>query len=132
MLPRRLFCNIAYYSPPLRPFYHIKPRLSRGKTQDIEPAAVGEYRRAELRSPDPLANPYLAFALLIYAALDGLQNGLVPPPEANLNLFKADAEALAKFERLPIDLAAARSIAAESAFVQAHLPAAILDIYCCR
>ena len=96
------------------------------------PAAAGEYRRAELRSPDPLANPYLAFALLIYAALDGLQKGLTPPPEANLNLFKADAETLAKFERLPIDLAAARSIAAESAFVRAHLPAAILDIYCCR
>ena len=96
------------------------------------PAAVGEYRRAELRSPDPLANPYLAFALLIYAALDGLQKGLVPPPEANLNLFKADAETLAKFERLPINLAAARSITAQSAFVRAHLPAAILDIYCCR
>ena len=28
------------------------------------PAAIGEYRRAELRSPDPAANPYLAFALL--------------------------------------------------------------------
>jgi glutamine synthetase len=56
----------------------------------------------------------------------------VPPPEANLNLFKADAETLAKFERLPINLAAARSITAQSAFVRAHLPAAILDIYCCR
>ena len=31
------------------------------------PAAVDEYRRAELRSPDPTTNPYLAFALLIYA-----------------------------------------------------------------
>lgn len=29
------------------------------------PAAQGEYRRLELRSPDPTANPYLAFALLI-------------------------------------------------------------------
>lgn len=96
------------------------------------PAAVGEYRRAELRSPDPLANPYLAFALLIYAALDGLQNGLVPPPESNLNLFKADVATLSKFERLPTNLAAARSIAAASAFVQAHLPDAILDIYCCQ
>ncbi len=35
------------------------------------PAAVGEYRRAELRSPDPTANPYLAFALMIYADLMG-------------------------------------------------------------
>ena len=33
------------------------------------PAALGEYRRAELRSPDPAANSYLAFALLIYASM---------------------------------------------------------------
>jgi hypothetical protein len=35
------------------------------------PAAMGEYRRAELRSPDPGANPYLAFALMIYAGYYG-------------------------------------------------------------
>ena len=40
------------------------------------PAAVGEYRRAELRSPDPTANPYLAFALIIYAGLHGIKTGL--------------------------------------------------------
>ena len=39
------------------------------------PAARGEYRRAELRSPDPTANPYLAFALLIYAGLYRKQVG---------------------------------------------------------
>ena len=33
------------------------------------PAAKGEYRRIELRSPDPLANPYIAYAGLIYAGL---------------------------------------------------------------
>ena len=37
------------------------------------PAATGEYSRAELRSPDPACNPYLAFALLIYAGLDGIE-----------------------------------------------------------
>ncbi|MBO4220803.1 MAG: glutamine synthetase, partial [Clostridia bacterium] len=36
------------------------------------PAAAGEYRRAELRSPDPTATPYLAFTLMIYAGLDGI------------------------------------------------------------
>lgn len=43
------------------------------------PAAVGEFRRAELRSPDPTANPYLAFALLIYAGLYGIKNRRMPP-----------------------------------------------------
>ena len=94
------------------------------------PAAVGEYRRAELRSPDPTANPYLAFSLIIYAGLYGLQNKLDMPNAANINLYKADAEALAKYKKLPTDLSSACKIAAASDFIKAHVPAAILDIYC--
>ncbi|MBR0081853.1 MAG: glutamine synthetase [Clostridia bacterium] len=94
------------------------------------PAAVGEYRRAELRSPDPLANPYLAFALLIYAGLDGLRKQMIPPAPANVNLFKAPPEVLAQYPKLPGSLPEARALAAESAFVKAHIPQEILDIYC--
>ncbi|MBP3454483.1 MAG: glutamine synthetase [Clostridia bacterium] len=94
------------------------------------PAAVGEYRRAELRSPDPLANPYLAFALMIYAALSGLESRQPMPEAANINLYKADAQTLSRFRKLPETLNAACSIAAESDFIKAHIPAAILDIYC--
>ena len=94
------------------------------------PAAVGEYRRAELRSPDPLANPYLAFALMIYAALSGLESRQPLPEAANINLYKADAQTLSRFIKLPETLNAACSIAAESDFIKAHIPAAILDIYC--
>lgn len=94
------------------------------------PAAVGEYHRAELRSPDPAANPYLAFALMIYASLYGLQNRLDMPDAANINLYKADPDTLAKFRKLPGDLSSARKIAAASRFIRAHIPAAILDIYC--
>ena len=94
------------------------------------PAAVGEYRRAELRSPDPMANPYLAFTLIIYAALNGLENKLDLPEAANINLYKADAETLAKFEKLPSSLRDACKAAAASDFIKEHIPAAILDIYC--
>ena len=94
------------------------------------PAAVGEYRRAELRSPDPLANPYLAFALMIYAALSGLESRQPLPEAANINLYKADAQTLSRFRKLPETLNAACSIAAESDFIKAHIPAAILDIFC--
>lgn len=96
------------------------------------PAAVGEYRRAELRSPDPSANPYLTFALLIYAGLYGLENKLDLPNPTNLNLFTASEQELARLQRLPEDLPTARRIAAQSSFVQEHIPAAILDIYCNR
>ena len=94
------------------------------------PAAIGEYRRAELRSPDPMANPYLAFTLIIYAALNGLENKLDLPEAANINLYKADAETLAKLKKLPSSLCDACKAAATSAFIKEHIPAAILDIYC--
>ncbi len=96
------------------------------------PAAVGEYRRAELRSPDPTANPYLAFTLMIYAALIGLKNKLALPEAANINLYKADMATLSKYAKLPGDLRSACQIAAASEFVKAHIPDAILDIYCAQ
>ena len=94
------------------------------------PAAVGEYRRAELRSPDPMANPYLAFTLMIYAALNGLENKLDLPEAANINLYKADAETLVRFKKLPESLSDACKVAAASEFIKKHIPTAILDIYC--
>ena len=96
------------------------------------PAAMGEYRRAELRSPDPAANPYLAFGLMIYAGLSGIERKLDLPPAANINLYKADAATLARFRKLPADLEAAREAAAASGFVREHLPAPIREIYCGR
>jgi len=94
------------------------------------PAAVGEYRRAELRSPDPSANPYLAFALLIYAGLDGIQNRLTLPEPADLNLYRADESTLSRYRKLPRNLKEACGLAADSPFIRAHIPASILDIYC--
>ena len=41
------------------------------------PAARGEFKRAELRSADPMANPYIAFALLIEAGLYGIERSLI-------------------------------------------------------
>lgn len=94
------------------------------------PAAAGEYRRAELRSPDPTANPYLAFALLIYAGLEGIQAKLKLPDPADINLFKADAKTLAKFRKLPDNLTTSKEKARNSAFVQAHIPVSVLEIFC--
>ena len=94
------------------------------------PAAVGEYRRAELRSPDPSANTYLAFALLIYAIMDGIQNKLKLPSPADINLYKADADTLAQFGQLPGDFKSACAAAVNSSFIKDHIPDAILDIYC--
>ena len=94
------------------------------------PAALGEYRRAELRSPDPAANPYLAFALIIYAGLHGIKNQLALPEVIDQNLFKADFSLLEKLKKLPDSLDEARLLAKQSAFIAQYLPPAIWDIYC--
>ena len=93
------------------------------------PAAEGEYRRAELRSPDPLCNPYLAFALLIYAGLDGVRSGAELPPAADLNLYTAPESVRKMYPALPRTLAEARKTAAESDFIGSVLPQAILRPY---
>ena len=111
------------------PGYISWSRENRSQLMRI-PAAVGEYKRVELRSPDPAANPYLAFALLIYAALEGIKGCPSLPEPADINLFKADSQTLARFRKLPGDIDAARRLACESAFVRSHVPAPVLEIYC--
>lgn len=94
------------------------------------PAAEGEFRRAELRSPDPGANPYLAFALLIHAALDGIEAGLSLPASTDLNLFTADEPTLTQIRRLPSSRSEAARLAQSSSFVHKYLPQMLIDAYC--
>ncbi|MBP5632106.1 MAG: type I glutamate--ammonia ligase, partial [Clostridia bacterium] len=94
------------------------------------PAAEGEYERAELRSADPSANPYLAFGLLIRAGLYGIEHKLALPEPADINLFKADPSVLKQFRKLPGSIEEAKKLAFESAFVKEFVPQPVLDIYC--
>lgn len=56
------------------------PRYNLGQDQSI---------RAELRCPDPSANPYLAFSVMLAAALDGIDRGLRPlEPLNDVNIFE--------------------------------------------
>ena len=43
--------------------------------------------RVEYRALDPACNPYLAFAVILAAGLDGIARGLDPPPEATDNIY---------------------------------------------
>lgn len=94
------------------------------------PAASGQYQRCELRSPDPSANPYLAYTLMIYAALDGITRKLPLQEAADFNLFRADSSTLKNFKTLPLSYGEACEAAKGSDFIKAHIPEAILDIYC--
>lgn len=94
------------------------------------PAAADAYRRAELRSPDPMANPYLAFALLIYAGLYGISQKLPLVEPADINLFTAPGEVLQKFKALPESLQEAAATARNSDFIKQRMPAGLVELYC--
>jgi len=52
--------------------------------------------RIELRCPDPTCNPYLAFAVMLKAGLDGMKQNLVPPEPIEENVYQFDSEDLKK------------------------------------
>lgn len=84
----------------------------------IRVPSTKEEPRFEIRSADSECNVYLAFTLLIHAALDGIKNNLEPPAEAAENLF---AQKKAALKTLPKSLAEAKKLASQSDFVKKAL-----------
>src|ERR1700712_3538907 len=72
--------------------------------------------RMELRSPDPACNPYLTFAVLLQAGLEGIERGyeLPEPMEKNLYHLSPDERRRLGIEQLPETLGEAIEITAES------------------
>ena len=95
------------------------PRYTEGRNKSM---------RAELRFPDPSSNPYLAFAGMLAAALDGMDNDLTPPkPLNNVNLYHLDAKERKKMGvgELPGSLAEAlNELAKDKVLVDALGPVA--------
>ena len=52
------------------------------------PAKRSGSTRVELRNPDPACNPYLAFAVMLAAGLDGIRQQIEPPPPVDLNIYQ--------------------------------------------
>lgn len=89
------------------------------RSQLIRVPAVNneEHRRMELRSADPSANPYLAFALLIYAGLDGIDKNMIRPEPVNVNLYTAGREITDGLKKIPQNLEDAKLAAEKSNLV---------------
>ena len=81
------------------------------------PECSQERRHLKLRSPDSGSNPYIAYALLIYAGLDGVRNNMDPGEPTNLDLADGKADRT-DLKKLPLTLEAARDKALNSAFVR--------------
>jgi glutamine synthetase len=73
------------------------------------PAPRGNSTRAEFRSPDPTCNPYLAFAAMLAAGMEGVREKIEPPAGADRNIYHMTAAERdqAGIETLPGDLYAA-------------------------
>lgn len=87
------------------------------------PAKRGLSTRIEVRNPDPSCNPYLAFAVMLKAGLDGIQKGLTPPEPVETNLYHMDeAERIAlKIATLPPNLAEAMQELSQDPIIQEAL-----------
>ncbi len=72
------------------PMYHESPKA----------------KRIEFRSPDPTANPYLAFSALMLAGLDGIKRQLDPGEPLDADIYELPAERLAQIGTVPSSLEA--------------------------
>ncbi|MBR1425365.1 type I glutamate--ammonia ligase [bacterium] len=87
------------------------------------PAKRGISTRVELRSPDPSCNPYLAFAAILEACMDGIRNKIDPPAPVESNIYKLTPKERKKqrIDALPGSLADALENMDKSLVVQAAL-----------
>ena len=90
------------------------------------PPARDEHLRMELRSPDPVCNPYLAFALLLDAGMEGIRDKLPLCPPCNGGGHERHS---AGREALPARLDEAVALARSSEFVRTSLPGILLEHY---
>ena len=64
-------------------------------------SASPKAKRLELRSPDPSCNPYLAFAAMMMAGLDGIENRLHPGEPLDKDIYSLSPEELAEVPTVP-------------------------------
>jgi glutamine synthetase len=87
--------------------------------------------RCELRCPDPSCNPYLTFAAMLHAGLEGIERGyeLPEPMERNLYELSHDERVERGIEQLPETLGEAIEVLADSDLVRRALGAHIFPRY---
>lgn len=111
--------EIAAFLKPLTNSYHSADEDKTTNTSQIIQISDAHERQKEFRffAADPSCNPYLAFALLLHAGLDGIEKGML-----------TDDESFSAFS-VPKDLSQALLSAQDSKFVTDIIPGKLLDIY---
>ena len=98
------------------------PAYSPGREQSM---------RAELRCPDPSCNPYLSFAIMLKAGLDGIRRKMDPPKPVEEDVYEFDDAKLMKFyiKTLPASLDEAIKEFEKSTLVEETLGGHIFNEY---
>ena len=95
------------------------PRISGGRARSS---------RCELRCPDPSANPYLAFAVMLAAGLDGIEKRMMPPNPSEEDLYHVDG-LRSGLETLPVDLGRAIAALQRDEVIQSALGQHVYERY---
>jgi len=90
-----------------------------------------ELARIELRCPDPTCNPYLAFAVILKAGLDGIKNNLTPSQPVEENVYQLDRQSMIskKVDVLPTSLWEALSELKKNKLIQEVLGNHLFERY---
>lgn len=95
------------------------------------PDARGLGTRVEVRSVDPMTNPYLAMAVLLEAGLDGIRRELSVPDAVDDNIYHLSEDVLAErnIQSLPASLSEALQLMAKDAHVKSALGDHLFSAY---
>jgi glutamine synthetase len=87
------------FEAPVNLVYSQRNRSAAVRIPVYSPSAKA--KRLEFRPPDPAANPYLAFAAMMMAGLDGIQRRIDPGLPVDADVYELSAEELAKIATIP-------------------------------
>ncbi|HEX9117683.1 MAG TPA: glutamine synthetase family protein [Anaerolineae bacterium] len=109
---------VAGYEAPV----HISwGRMNQSALIRVPRASGADSTRLELRCPDPSCNPYLAFAVMLAAGLDGIRRELTVPEASEENQYLPDSRRQAQLTILPGSLNQALDALEDDVVVQAAL-----------
>ncbi|MGA3094298.1 MAG: type I glutamate--ammonia ligase [Dehalococcoidales bacterium] len=122
----------------LVPGYEAPVYISWARRNRSDLVRVPEYKpgrekatRIEYRSPDPACNPYLTFAVMLTAGLDGIEKGMTPPEPVEQNVYEMSVEERKArgINTLPSNLLEAVELAEKSEIVRRALGDHILNAF---
>ncbi|GIG36690.1 type I glutamate--ammonia ligase [Cellulomonas pakistanensis] len=104
---------LAFTNPTVNSYHRLVPGFeapvnlvysARNRSACIRIPVTGsnpKAKRIEFRVPDPSSNPYLAFAAMLMAGLDGIQNRIEPPEPVDKDLYELPPEEHAQIAQVP-------------------------------